>query len=481
MFESPHQQLHALASSDLMFTVLNKKPLSYRDLPKDADLEDIADALFISTTCQRVDAAASLSELVSTLDHGSQLFVMSKVLEYGVRYGSQAILTELIERVPNTVSLLDMVTTQDNRVLNVAALFGSLETLQFLVMKAGINVAEAPYHGLLHFAAKSGNLEMAKWLVAYDTNILSAAAPDGSTVLHFAASYGSLRVVKWLVDEAHVDIKAVNSTGVTALECAASVDLLCWLLGKLEKPLTAAEYQGILRYAAKTGRIDIVQWLIETGRASVTMRGGSSGGTVLHNAAGSNYIEMVKWLVEKACADVNALDASGATPLHAAAYGGASVELLEWLVTHGANPCAVNAQGCSVLMYALWSRHKQQQLPAVQYLISAGADVTITTKRGAYLLQFVSTCDEHGVFGCLVRAFAEQDPPGAATLIARLPMDKAAAAVQILANALVAEKKAHCAYKANEEQRKRDVQQLLVYVACQATASQQLKRQRSVV
>ena len=71
----------------------------------------------------------------------------------------------------------------------------------------------------------------------------------------------------------------------------------------------------VLHYAARRNKLDVVQWLVEHGKANVEATN-KDGMTVLHWAA-QNNLDVVQWLVEHG-ADVNATDNDGKTPLNLA-------------------------------------------------------------------------------------------------------------------------------------------------------------------
>lgn len=88
-----------------------------------------------------------------------------------------------------------------------------------------------------------------------------------------------------------------------------------------------------LHYAARTGRMDCVKWLIETVGISPKVRG-KSGATPLHDAAAQGQLECVKYFLGHSAVDVEMRDLSGHTALHLAARFG-RFETVKWLIERG--------------------------------------------------------------------------------------------------------------------------------------------------
>jgi len=127
----------------------------------------------------------------------------------------------------------------------------------------------------------------------------NAKYEDGFTLLHYAAESGKLDFMKYLVLEQHVNAKE-DVNGLTALH-----------LGCVYLPVT--------------------KWLVEEQHLDVNAKE-SMGETPLHFAAASGALDVVQWLVQNG-ADANALDGSGKTPAMAAAESDTddSRKTAEWL------------------------------------------------------------------------------------------------------------------------------------------------------
>ena len=84
-----------------------------------------------------------------------------------------------------------------------------------------------------------------------------------------------------------------------------------------------------LHYAARTGQMECVEWLVEAVGISYNVRG-TSGATPMHDAAAQGQLECVKYFLANG-ADVETRDRSGHTALHLAARFG-RFEMVKWLI-----------------------------------------------------------------------------------------------------------------------------------------------------
>ena len=158
-----------------------------------------------------------------------------------------------------------------NTPLVVAAFYGHMETVQWLFMQEG--VMQEDKNIVTRFVVEQGHMETVKWLF---TQVLGSA------------SY-KFHAVKFAVDLGRTDIiKCISTQGM------------------------GSYYRDeALRYAADSGNIEIVQWLVEYGadinygdlksRHSNPM-GLSTNGTALTIALEQGHIAIVKFLVGKGVA-----------------------------------------------------------------------------------------------------------------------------------------------------------------------------------
>jgi len=115
-----------------------------------------------------------------------------------------------------------------------------------------------------------------------------------------------------------------------------------------------------------------------------------AGDTLLHAAAFMYDVDVARQLVT-AGADLHAKNRRGAEPLHAAVMGGpgphkwnppAQVAMIDYLIENGADPNARASGGVTPLHRAVRNRCSA----AVQALLNAGADPSLTNDKGSTAL-----------------------------------------------------------------------------------------------
>lgn len=149
----------------------------------------------------------------------------------------------------------------------------------------------------LHEAARTGDADAVRAILAGDPYRVSVRKDDRTTPLHLAAAEGHAEVAELLLRaSARPDARAYG--GSTALHVAA-----------------------------EHGRLDVVRTLLDHGAAPSPMN--EAGETPLHAAARTGHVEAAGLLLDRG-ADPNATSQCGGSPLHAAATAGqtAAAELL---------------------------------------------------------------------------------------------------------------------------------------------------------
>ena len=138
--------------------------------------------------------------------------------------GRTELVTQLLSDDP---SLLDSYSPEGFTALALAAHFGHIETLQFLISRGG-NINAVSKHAMnvtpLHAALFGRRLEAAKALVEAGADVTprrggSGWLRAGWTALHYCAGYGFAELVEPLIDRG-ADIKAPDDEGKTPLEVA---------------------------------------------------------------------------------------------------------------------------------------------------------------------------------------------------------------------------------------------------------------------
>ncbi len=119
--------------------------------------------------------------------------------------------------------------------------------------------------------------------------------------------------------------------------------------------------------------------------ADVNERGSHKGWTPLHWAASSGFTDVCECLMNNG-ANVALTDDDGCTPAHLAAKNG-HVDVCKYLIEQaGANPNAVDSEGKTLLLQALWLR----ALPLIKYLINKQkVDVNQSDNSGRTCLHLI--------------------------------------------------------------------------------------------
>lgn len=237
------------------------------------------------------------------------------------------------------------------------------------------------YKTPLHYAIESGNIEIAKYLIdrGANPNIQDAYS---QTPLYSAIYSGNTEIVKYLLDH-NAD---PNSKSYYTFPLLAAIKL-----GNSEIVKSLIEYgadlgikntsaQTLLHYAIELKHTEIAKYLIDRG-IDVDTRDISSGKSPLHFAMHMKNMEVVKYLIEHN-ADIDIQDSYGLTPLHLAVDLG-NKKMIEQLVEKGANINAQDNDGWTPLVHAV--RHGK--LDTIEYLIKNKADVDVVGKDGRTLVE----------------------------------------------------------------------------------------------
>ena len=225
-------------------------------------------------------------------------------------------------------------TTRD--ALRTAASQGCLEAVRFFV-EEGVDKDEADENGRtpLMLATKKKRLAVVQFLEEYKTEKKTANARDA---LRAAANRGCLEAVKFLVG-AGVSREDTDKKGRTALLLAVQaghVGVARYLAESMQEERTDDTENSwgsaALRFAAKKGQLEVLQWLSEQGVDKESAD--QDGTTALIYAAKNGHLAVSQWLLEQG-ADVNKATKSGYTPLHYAALYGC-IEVVPCLMNWGA-------------------------------------------------------------------------------------------------------------------------------------------------
>ncbi len=245
----------------------------------------------------------------------------------------------------------------------------------------------------LHAAARGGHVKIMKILLD------AGADPEegmGVTVLGTAAAWGQPEVVNVLVENG-ADVNGLGEYGFgqSPLECAIEVEneeLVGLLLELGADPCLKGEHAQIpLTVAARSGNVEILKLLVETGdcsdadlrlaagaalerdnTAAYDLLASSGIELTLPMAARQGDLEAVKRLLAEG-ADVNSPSEDGSPPLPLAA-GGGHADTVKVLLDAGADVNASDRWDKTALHHAAGEGY----LAIARTLIRAGADVSAT-------------------------------------------------------------------------------------------------------
>ncbi|EAU85260.2 hypothetical protein CC1G_10046 [Coprinopsis cinerea okayama7 len=219
----------------------------------------------------------------------------------------------------------------------------------------------------VHSAAQNNQLSLLRTLLAENPALVNSVDVDERTPLHWAASSGSLDVARFLIDQ-KAEVDKVDNSGWTPLHIAVSAgnyDIVQELIGG-----GADNDKGItpLHYAASKSRIDIGKLLISRG-ADYNARDNANQ-LPLHRAATTGSTGFIRLLLESSTPSnklrLNTADRVGNTPLHLAMES-AHAEAAVLLINAGADRTRENLD--SEIPEAVPGVGGQEQKQARQYVI----------------------------------------------------------------------------------------------------------------
>jgi ankyrin repeat protein len=219
---------------------------------------------------------------------------------------------------------------------------------------------------LLHEAARKGELESARLLIAHgaavdavyvDEVFKKSAADSGFTPLHSAAAAGHPQLAELLLEQ-KADLHRRTSNGQNALQLAAGGIRLADAASTIDDNRRYAEVVKI--FASRGLEIDLFTAIALGDHEKVTTllkakpeRVGEkdpAGSLPLHRAVGLNQLQIADALLA-AGADVNAVGRYGWTPLIEAAFWG-RLDMVKLLLQRGAKPDATAERGATALSEA---------------------------------------------------------------------------------------------------------------------------------
>ena len=277
----------------------------------------------------------------------------------------------------------------ENNLLCIAAFYGQLAVLKFLIKEKQCNSMPEGQHGKtpLHAACQGGHINVVEYLIDAQKADPSCRDAVGNTPLHFAAICGQLAVVTFLIDEKRCNPMCKGQNGETPLHAACRkghINVIKYFVDNQKADPSCGDADGNtpLHFAAAFGHLAVVKFLIEEKQCDPMCKD-QSGRTPLHVASEKGHINVVKYLIDEQTADPSCRDADGNTPLHYAAVLGHLAVVRFLIEEKHCDPSITDSLWFSPVDLAILNGSMDTAL----YLISKGGTMRKTQFRNTSPLQ----------------------------------------------------------------------------------------------
>ena len=198
-------------------------------------------------------------------------------------------------------------------------------------------------------AAHEGHLEVVKFLIQDEPQVVYLRGSHGRTPLIVAASKGHLNIVNYLISQRYVNIDGQDIDG--------------------DSPLMAASFNN---------HTEVVKFLVHKG-ANIELKK-KGGAHAAYLAAQEGNLEILKILDHNAPFVIDLKDLIGRTPLQRAARNG-HLNVVKYLISHPqVDIDSQDDNGFSPLIEASINNHTK----VVKYLVQKGANIKLKVKSGAH-------------------------------------------------------------------------------------------------
>ncbi|CAF1311797.1 unnamed protein product [Rotaria sp. Silwood1] len=214
---------------------------------------------------------------------------------------------------------------QGNTPLHLAAAYGSIRTLRYLIEQESADPHIRSYNGFqpIHYAASSGHTNCIKLLLKVAPDTVNEQTNTLLTPIYLACQYGSLDTIKILSSHG-ANFKLRDENGLNCLHAACQSSHLYvvqWLVEKQNANVDDVDYMNNtpLHYAAATGNEAILIYLLEKNARIITS---NNGNTPLHVAAENGQQGACAILIEHGYCSLTARNSSHLTPADLADHYG---------------------------------------------------------------------------------------------------------------------------------------------------------------
>ncbi|XP_065178906.1 zinc finger CCCH domain-containing protein 13-like [Sycon ciliatum] len=254
--------------------------------------------------------------------------------------------------------------------LHDAAATGSLRCLNYLLKHTehSITIGDRSGSTPLHWAVQAKQDDAVTALLQSEGATCTVKTKLGVTPLHMAGAKNQVGILRQLVNFclAHGEDNVINSqakSGATPAYFAAqegNLDCLRYLVevGRADLSIRAKDKMMCLHAAAQHGHLACMQWIVERCGAQCANERGPDNATIAHLTASQGNWECLEWIIEQSVLNGKERDHFGGTPLHDAADNN-HLECVKGLVEHGVLMIATDNDNHTALDLARTAGHTE--------------------------------------------------------------------------------------------------------------------------
>ena len=221
--------------------------------------------------------------------------------------------------------------------LLAAARSGSVDVVRYLVVdkKCSLHCKDSDGNSPVHYAAASGCSDVITFFINEEKCNPMERGNQGRTPLHYASEGKHMEVMKLLVNEHKVDPSCKDENDTSSLHLAAGnghVVIVKYLVDEKSCDSLCSDNKGRtpLHWAAAGGNLDILHYFITVKQCSSIVKD-LQGRTLLHEASEHGHLAVLQYLVNDENFDPSCSDEKGVTPLHLASSKG-YLEIVSYLI-----------------------------------------------------------------------------------------------------------------------------------------------------